>query len=300
MSMRTSLSRTSERQGFTLVELLVVIAIIGILVGVLLPAVQQAREAARRMECSNNLKQMGLAVHMYNDTYGRFPPAAFKAIGFGSGQTAFGSILPFLEQAAIFEIILQGGQLRADTLAKPLAVYTCPSDDVPPGCTALPPSSYALSTGTLYYRYNDNNGAIVDYLNLMSGFWGRPVDIKVKETSIDNVQSQDGLSNTFLIGELGHQINNLEDPATGANQGGLTQWTTGYPSHSTASTSGVFNARELSTASDTSTLETFRGPHPGGVNFVYCDGSVHLIHTSIDETTLDNLTARGDGNPIVQ
>ncbi|MCC9604863.1 DUF1559 domain-containing protein [Blastopirellula sp. JC732] len=96
-----------SRNGFTLVELLVVIAIIGVLIALLLPAVQQAREAARRMQCSNNLKQMGLALHNYHDTYGIFPPAGYRyawpAAGWAHQPSWLFRILPFIEQSAAYD-----------------------------------------------------------------------------------------------------------------------------------------------------------------------------------------------------
>jgi prepilin-type N-terminal cleavage/methylation domain-containing protein/prepilin-type processing-associated H-X9-DG protein len=134
------------RRGFTLVELLVVIAIIGILVGLLLPAVQAAREAARRMNCQSNIRQMGLALHNYHDTYRRFPPYAI----FGPGpipdrndppysspyhHTWLGMILPFMEQAALADAIDPRfpiwGQMIAPgrpVVAERVSTFRCPSD----------------------------------------------------------------------------------------------------------------------------------------------------------------------------
>src|SRR5262245_738311 len=90
----------SNRHAFTLVELLVVIAIIGVLVALLLPAVQSARESARRMSCQNNLKQVSLAVHNYHDTNRSLPPASTNTAL--SGSSGFAAILPFIEQAALY------------------------------------------------------------------------------------------------------------------------------------------------------------------------------------------------------
>lgn len=100
-----------RRKAFTLIELLVVIAIIAILVSLLLPAVQQAREAARRTQCKNNLKQLGLALHNYHDVHSCFPPSS-GYIGGGAGarrQSGFGMILPMIEQGPLYQMIQQGG-----------------------------------------------------------------------------------------------------------------------------------------------------------------------------------------------
>jgi prepilin-type N-terminal cleavage/methylation domain-containing protein/prepilin-type processing-associated H-X9-DG protein len=132
--------RTSNR-GFTLVELLVVIAIIGILVALLLPAVQAAREAARRMSCGNNLKQFGIAMHNYHDTYKVLPPAGIHKInglGADGGSTSYGPnwaimLLPFYEQAPLHDQYSFEGTLRArenpQVVMTRLEVHQCPSDE---------------------------------------------------------------------------------------------------------------------------------------------------------------------------
>ena len=103
-----------RRSGFTLIELLVVIAIIGVLIALLLPAVQQAREAARRTQCNNNLKQIGLAMHNYNDTFAGFPFSGSHyrcdaTFGIGGGFSQFGFMLPFLEQNLLFDMLNHTG-----------------------------------------------------------------------------------------------------------------------------------------------------------------------------------------------
>jgi prepilin-type N-terminal cleavage/methylation domain-containing protein len=172
-----------RRRGFTLVELLVVIAIIGILVALLLPAVQAAREAARRMECSNHLKQLGLGLHNYHDINKRFPPGSFPQyivsgqwINYGTGGSWHISILPFMEQQTIYELINIPNPPRGaagswngmphvretpfgnTTLAGTTVSYArCPSDSSPAvvhgdfGPIAV--TNYAASQGTMRMDY---------------------------------------------------------------------------------------------------------------------------------------------------
>lgn len=134
--LRNRFARTQSSRGFTLVELLVVIAIIGVLIALLLPAVQQAREAARRMQCSNNLKQLGLALHNYHDTYGKFPARNMGTGTPGSGYqrtriSGMMALLPFFEQEALYNQLIQPGQRApwdAAFAGFELPALLCPSD----------------------------------------------------------------------------------------------------------------------------------------------------------------------------
>lgn len=148
----------AKRSGFTLVELLVVIAIIGILIGLLLPAVQMAREAARRMSCTNNLKQLGIACLNYHDAHGVYPAGAF-AVRNGDGLTrrvsAFVSLTPFIEQAPLFEQITNdsyNAEFNSDApsqsyLCNPLDALLCPSDGDATSVSGQAPVSYRASFG---------------------------------------------------------------------------------------------------------------------------------------------------------
>lgn len=147
-----------ERRGFTLVELLVVIAIIGILIGLLLPAVQMAREAARRMQCTNHMKQLGLACLNYHDAHEVYPAGAFSVRN-GDGQTrrvsAFVALTPFIEQAPLFEQITSDSYNAEFNSDAPSQTYLqtrlddllCPSDGNASSTTGQAPISYRVSFG---------------------------------------------------------------------------------------------------------------------------------------------------------
>src|SRR5437868_4178429 len=156
--------RPIQRAGFTLIELLVVIAIIAVLISLLLPAVQSAREAARRAQCTNNLKQVALAVHNYLDVHGRLPigrgtrPARPYTVLSRYNYSGFSMILPFMEQIPIFSSInfdltvtVQDGNMTA--MATSISSYLCPSD------TQMSPSNW----GGTNYRYNEGSNVLYAY-----------------------------------------------------------------------------------------------------------------------------------------
>lgn len=281
------ISPPSVPQAFTLVELLVAIAIIGIFAALLLTAVQGAREASRRMQCTNNLKQMGMAMLMYDQQYNSLPPTTFGSHTEFRG-TAFVSILPFLEKPAMFEQWDIDKPVNVspnkELINQVLPVYVCPSMPPEPISDTGEASSYALSTGSGYYRYELDNGAITEYLA------ERSPETREMQTSIAMIGGLDGTSKTFLIGELSYGLEDI---------GGFTQWALGYPFYSAGSTAGEFDATDAGPDGlDFRTWETFRSEHPGGAQFVFCDGHVEFIEKSIDATVLDNLANREDGRVI--
>jgi prepilin-type N-terminal cleavage/methylation domain-containing protein len=179
------------RRAFTLIELLVVIAIIAVLIGLLLPAVQKVREAAMRTQCQNNLKQLGLAMHNFNDSYGQLPPA----IGY-VGQTAVGSthffLLPFLEQQNLYT--LANGN-SANVSGQPVKIFYCPADPSAAGISTSPPVIHTQYAGLATTSYAINF--------LVGQFGGRTI-----VTSMP-----DGTSNTVMFGERYQycQFNNGDD-----------------------------------------------------------------------------------------
>src|SRR5688572_5497309 len=197
-AMRT---RQQRARAFTLIELLVVIAIIAILIALLVPAVQKVRDAAARTQCQNNLKQIGLALHNYHDSYKRFPTA--NSATFGS---AFTLILPYVEQEnirKIYDVKLPPTSPPNSTVTNlPIHIYICPSmlqPPSPPAAYSTHYASYAVCVGSNdAWAAPPDNGAIV-----RSNATGNPVSIDTGKRMTDII---DGTSNTFLVGEMGYQL----------------------------------------------------------------------------------------------
>ncbi len=200
--MKTQHKRMHSSRGFTLVELLVVIAIIGVMVSLLLPAVQAAREAARRMQCKNHLKQIALAVHNYESSYRYFPPSAsirmLGSINTNASWSIHGRILPFIEQGALanqVDLSLAWDDQAAISGLK-IPVYACPSDpgsdtprDVSPKLASpLFPTTYGFNFGT-WLVYDPVSGQIGD------GAFGPNSRIGFRDFT-------DGTSNTLMAGEV--------------------------------------------------------------------------------------------------
>jgi prepilin-type N-terminal cleavage/methylation domain-containing protein/prepilin-type processing-associated H-X9-DG protein len=234
---------SSDRRGFTLIELLVVIAIIAVLIGLLLPAVQKVREAANRMQCTNNLKQIGVALHSYHDANGTFPPGYVDGnknrsstpdndVGPGWGWAAF--LLPYIEQGNLYNQInfSQGIGIGSNTVISqtPLKIYQCPSDPIQQNFGVYD-STFTNPIATVAHcNYVGCNGWEECYWNAggagdpagsdgLGGSIGLAGDgLFLRNSHFRVADVTDGLSNTIFVGE--RSANHSPSTWTGAVTGG--------------------------------------------------------------------------------
>ena len=304
-----------HRGAFTLVELLVVIAIIGILIALLLPAVQAAREAARRSQCTNNLKQIALAVHNYSDTYKHFPTGNFGCC-WGTWMLR---LLPFIEQQALANLYVGAGYDGGYTPAPPrygdavnrpvirtqVPAYTCPSDS----------NSQAMSlfNGAAFFNYVGNYGNTTMDRSSPYGTdtagnpnrWGgapfvgltspastmKPADMPAPTKFAD---VQDGLSNTLLFSET-VQGKSGDYRGFGWWYGGCHFETYLPPNAGQPDLLEAAYACVMTDPANPPCAPATGGPyrqtvaarsrHPGGVNAALCDGSVRFIGSTINLDT---------------
>jgi prepilin-type N-terminal cleavage/methylation domain-containing protein/prepilin-type processing-associated H-X9-DG protein len=275
----------SPRRGFTLVELLVVIAIIGVLVALLLPAVQAAREAARRMQCTNNLKQLGLAVHNYHDTFLVFPPQMLNVDTSNDRRWGWGAVtLPYVEQGALHAQLNPNGGKQipvASTLINgalllqtKLTMHLCPSDATGVRTNQFHPSVNASSNASDWYS-KSNYVCNQQVMRYRAGFGG--ACFRMAEVT-------DGTTNTLLLGER-----RLSIPKPRRYPGSIV-WGT---AQGTGDSSNVFHAgHPINTPSDNNDFDadgndTTRkrfaasSAHPSGANFAMTDGSVRFVSENI-------------------
>jgi prepilin-type N-terminal cleavage/methylation domain-containing protein/prepilin-type processing-associated H-X9-DG protein len=302
----------ATRPAFTLIELLVVIAIIGTLVALLVPAVQKVRESAARLQCQNNLKQIGLALHGYHDSYKSLPPGyvATAPTGDPNFTTAPGwgwatFILPFMEQTALYNQLRPAIQSNvpitdpsvAIAIQSVIPLYICPSDPVAPSPFAvrrLPsgtlsyPLIYSQSTpGTLLAGPSSYAACVGrDEDSDADGVWGSGAFYCNSKTRLTDIT--DGTSSTILIGERswanangvwvgaipgGAMVFGAQNPCLTAISGGMPNSPIYAPPMLVQMHLHLINPR---TDSDGG-LDDISSQHPGGANVLYADGSVHFI-----------------------
>lgn len=327
--------QTGHRRAFTLVELLVVIAIIGILVALLLPAIQAAREAARRTECVNNLKQIGIALHNYHDTYRTFPLGSFnlREVWPSNGTNWRALILQFMEQSTVWEQLsfssnpavhfMAGGAAGANALAGndvlrnlDLKAYRCPSSTIKPFDIAPASNNSGIALNVLYVGVQgaarpvpgpDVNRGAVD----CGHGWSCNNGLLVPNECFGMQDASDGTSNTMIVAEqsgLVALVNRTANyyggwygsrhPRTVTSGACGDLWQTGTSCVRFAPNSDIVQTGATEAMYRNNTV--INSEHPGGINVLLTDGAIRFITEDIDFMNLKRLACRYDGDPVNQ
>jgi len=321
-----------RRRGFTLVELLVVIAIIGVLVSLLLPAIQAAREAARRMSCSNNLKQMGLGLHLYHDVHNVMPPGAvpdailraetdWQPVLNDSGLFGWGAvILPHIEQRPLYDQLGVDNNATIDALKDLtptplrtiLPVYRCPSDDAPDfndRLTGLGPNNNRINLSTSNYVASHDASRGRTLPNRMSwgmengdhtkddfqGIFGVSPNALGQQVQCAFKDITDGSSNTMAIGERAYSVGPLGN-GNGRAAHALAVRRIGSWGTNIGDLLQVLGANRRGI--NNPGPRDYSSSHPGGMQGTLGDGSVRFINETIDPVTFERFLARNDGQPL--
>lgn len=287
----------SARIAFSLIELLVVIAILGILIGLLLAAVQQVRAAAFRAECANHLRQIGLALNGYHDTQRSLPPGMSKDIDGGSYPYLSWNarILPYLEQADLWRDIQNAYKINPNFLYVPphvhrttvIRMFTCPADDRSFKIESFPNGQVAAFTAYLGVEGTDQ--FTHDGMFFL-------------DSRVSFADATDGLSNTLLVGE--------RPPSA---DGRFGWWYAGWGQNKTGSAEMILGVRErlatdepcppgpyhfaLGSDRDDCAFLHFWSKHPGGAHFLFADNSVRFLNYGADPL-MPALATRAGGEAV--
>jgi prepilin-type N-terminal cleavage/methylation domain-containing protein len=296
--------KSARRSAFTLIELLVVIAIIAILIGLLLPAVQKVREAAARMECQNNLKQIGLALHTFHDANREFPEGlqAYLSQGkwWGTGWTWQAYILPYIEQNNLFNRVKvrmfsgngdNGGRTTAEMMlahtTTTISVFRCPSQPggnlQHGGMIGNQPSNYNGNIGTNVF--NNCNGTNPGCIRANGMFF------LAKRTAMRDVI--DGTSNTIFVSEVQTQ---LASNMPGGDR--WYNWANNADGNPPTDLSEALIGAETNDPINGGAQEAAGSFHTGGAQFLMGDGRVIFISESISMTTYRRLSTRAGGEVV--
>lgn len=298
------------RPAFTLVELLVVIAIIGILIGMLLPAVQQVREAARRISCGNNVRQLALGLMNYESAHMELPAGWLTEDASTLDEPGWGwsaQILPFVEAGNIYNQINLEVEIlddrHATAIAQSMPLFACPSDPAPRIINLDTHIEELEEEGTNFASFlngddddedsHAHEGPVFAGRSNYSGVFGSN-EIEDDPTAGNGMfyagkpvkfgQVADGLSNTMLVGERRNDL-------------GTISWI-GVVEGLDEKFARIVGSADHSPNSDEGHFEDFRSYHPGGINVVMGDGSVHFIENQISESTFQSMGTRAGGEVV--
>ena len=321
------------RRGFTLVELLVVIAIIGVLVALLLPAVQAAREAARRSQCSNNAKQIGLALHNYISAMRTLPMGEMDLPGFSdqssiawTGYCWATALLPYMEESGLYEQLdlsspgystpLMGSAQHQRALCTPISTYLCPS--------SYRPATLNFSAVAAPGEVSPNALTIMEFVGIAgsdrygtSFGWPSKDGVFYLKSQVRMRHVTDGTSHTMAVGEYsgmcpGQRLGSYSSLRDNDTTWTLGRWSTLGPNsgdeYSTWSVRTVahppnspYYYKSSSDLGDAPTAQriaraALKSNHPGGLHVTLVDGSVHFISDEVDLEVIKNLADKADGN----
>jgi prepilin-type N-terminal cleavage/methylation domain-containing protein/prepilin-type processing-associated H-X9-DG protein len=302
----------ARRLAFTLVELLVVIAVIGVLVALMLPAIQKTRESARKSQCANNLKQIGLGMHAYLVVHGSFPPGYVSRVlpdhDDGGPGWAWGAMLmPYIEETSLHGAINFSASLRsaenATVRLTSVPYFICPSDSMFEPVIDIPSKSSTLIICQMAAgNYVACAGTVRPTCKLcrdqFDGVFGRNRPIKPQELL-------DGLSKTIAVGERASRWSRPVVLGVVPNSKILDNLKPGLYSAGPAYVLGTtfhegFNIESQVDEMDHGTMgslaESFGSEHPGGAFFLFCDGSVRFVWDDADPAVMNSLSTR-DGKP---
>jgi prepilin-type N-terminal cleavage/methylation domain-containing protein/prepilin-type processing-associated H-X9-DG protein len=321
--------------GFTLVELLVVITIIGILIALLLPAVQAAREAARRIHCGNNVKQLGVALHGYHETYGCFPPAGI-AYGWCAGSAQYGDkkilnanglmmLLPYLEQTPLYDMydqkqcacnLMSGGTAaytstgtlcgdpvtsgNAKVVSTRAAVFGCPSDAGDPYLDETKVwNKYVVKPGSGVKGVKTNYDFSVNQESMLCNYW-KHSGLAKRQMFAENsdcriADVKDGTSNTIAMAETLYDVYNGPGMAWGYRAWVMIGVDVAYGGIN----NWAFNDGTYKPTPGRLGSWSYAGSlHPGGAHVLMADGSVHFLSENTDSVILERLTSMADGQIV--
>jgi prepilin-type N-terminal cleavage/methylation domain-containing protein len=294
--------RAVRRSAFTLIELLVVIAIIGVLIGLLLPAVQKVREAANRMTCENNLKQIGLAFHTYHDTYQLFPAAGSDGPNqtccnatTRAGWTWLFAITPFIEQNNVYNLpnTAAGNTTVAQSITK---IYYCPSRRQPTVYSSGAKSDYAGNGGKNMAGRGAQGVLVAQWLVPSPSM---PIDAPIEQTRrIADIT--DGTSNTLLAGEKQCHITVLGSAGGDNEAWNNSGWDQDHVRFGDGTNNTVPQPDYLHPNSTQPTFWSVRfgGEHPGVFTGAMADGSVRALKYDVDKTSWSRICLINDGQVI--